>query len=69
MNVNQNEESNMRSVDEMPGAATATGAGVISDALEAAAEAERHDQRIRESLDIEMRDVKDGVLRMGSYVE
>ena len=26
-------------------------------------------QRVRESLDIEMRDVKDGVLRMGSYVE
>lgn len=33
------------------------------------AEAERHELRIRESLDHEMRDVKDGVLRMGSYVE
>ena len=32
-------------------------------------EAERHAQRIRESLDFEMREVKDGVLRMGSYVE
>ena len=59
----------MRSVDEAPGAAPSAGAGMIADALEAAAEAERHDQRIRESLDIEMRDVKDGVLRMGSYVE
>ena len=35
----------------------------------AEAEAERHAQRIRESLDLEMREVKDGVLRMGSYVE
>jgi phosphate transport system protein len=33
------------------------------------AEAENHALRIRESLDHEMRDVKDGVLRMGSYVE
>ena len=32
-------------------------------------EAERHAQRMRESLDLEMREVKDGVLRMGSYVE
>jgi phosphate transport system protein len=35
----------------------------------AEAEAERHAQRMRESLDLEMREVKDGVLRMGSYVE
>jgi len=35
----------------------------------AVAAAERHALRIRESLDVEMRDVKDGVLRMGSYVE
>ena len=33
------------------------------------ADAEHHATRIRESLDLEMRDVKDGVLRMGSYVE
>ena len=33
------------------------------------AEEERNALRIRESLDHEMRDVKDGVLRMGSYVE
>ena len=39
-------------------------------ALEAAAaEAERHAVHVRESLDHEMSDVKDGVLRMGSYVE
>jgi phosphate transport system protein len=59
----------MRSVDELPGAAPAAGTGAVAKAIEAAGEAERHDQRIRESLDIEMRDVKDGVLRMGSYVE
>jgi phosphate transport system protein len=35
----------------------------------AVAEAKRHALRIRKSLDVEMRDVKDGVLRMGSYVE
>ena len=32
-------------------------------------EADRHAQRMREGLDLEMREVKDGVLRMGSYVE
>ena len=32
-------------------------------------EADRHAVRVRESLDMEMRDVKEGVLRMGSYVE
>ena len=36
---------------------------------EAAAAAERHSTHVRESLDAEMRDVKEGVLRMGSYVE
>jgi phosphate transport system protein len=41
--------------------------GSVEDA--AVAEAKRHALRIRESLDVEMRDVKDGVLRMGSYVE
>jgi phosphate transport system protein len=38
-------------------------------ALDAATEAARHAARLRESLDTEMREVKDGVLRMGSYVE
>ncbi|HEU6439219.1 MAG TPA: phosphate signaling complex protein PhoU [Terriglobales bacterium] len=33
------------------------------------AEAANHALRIRESFEVEMRDVKDGVLRMGSYVE
>ncbi len=41
--------------------------GSAEDAL--VAEEERHALRIRESLDVEMRDVKEGVLRMGSYVE
>jgi phosphate transport system protein len=41
--------------------------GSVEEAL--VAEAESHALRIRESLDHEMRDVKDGVLRMGSYVE
>jgi phosphate transport system protein len=41
--------------------------GSVEDAL--VAEEERHALRIRQSLDVEMRDVKDGVLRMGSYVE
>jgi phosphate transport system protein len=35
----------------------------------AEAEADRSARRVRESLDHEMRDVKQGVLRMGSYVE
>ena len=35
----------------------------------AEAEADRSARRVRESLDHEMRDVKEGVLRMGSYVE
>ena len=33
------------------------------------AQPENRALRIRQSLDHEMRDVKDGVLRMGSYVE
>ena len=39
----------------------------IRESLES--EADRHAVRVRESLDMEMRDVKEGVLRMGSYVE
>jgi phosphate transport system protein len=41
--------------------------GSVEEAL--VAEAANRALRIRESLDHEMRDVKDGVLRMGSYVE
>ena len=41
--------------------------GSVEEAL--VAEAASHALRIRESLEVEMRDVKDGVLRMGSYVE
>ena len=41
--------------------------GSVEEAL--VAEAANHASRIRESLEVEMRDVKDGVLRMGSYVE
>ena len=41
--------------------------GSVEEAL--VAEAANRALRIRESLDREMRDVKDGVLRMGSYVE
>jgi len=41
--------------------------GSVEEAL--VAEAANHALRIRESFEVEMRDVKDGVLRMGSYVE
>ena len=58
----------MQSVDEA-GAISIGEAGSLVAAAEAAAAEDRHTARIRESLDHEMRDVKDGVLRMGSYVE
>ena len=58
----------MRSVEDQPGMPI-LGSGTLS-AVDTAAETERHDaKRMRESLDGEMREVKDGVLRMGSYVE
>jgi phosphate transport system protein len=41
--------------------------GSVEEAL--VAEAANHALRVRESFEVEMRDVKDGVLRMGSYVE
>jgi len=61
----------MHSVDDAPGAipAAETGATATSAVDAAELEADRHAVRVRESLDHEMRDVKDGVLRMGSYVE
>jgi phosphate transport system protein len=59
----------MRSVDEASGSPVAAGDPPRPSTFEAAAEADRHAQRMREGLDLEMREVKDGVLRMGSYVE
>jgi phosphate transport system protein len=68
MSARQHEESTMHSVEDQAGIPV-VGSGAVT-AAEAAAEVERHDaKRIRESLDGEMREVKDGVLRMGSYVE
>jgi phosphate transport system protein len=65
----RNEESTMQSVEEAAGAPNPETGARPEPALDAATQAERHAQRVRESLDHEMRDVKDGVLRMGSYVE
>ena len=59
----------MQSVDEASRVPIAAGAPVRPSTFEAAAEADRHAERMREGLDLEMREVKDGVLRMGSYVE
>ena len=59
----------MQSVEEAAGAPITETGSRPEPALDAATQAERHAQRVRESLDHEMRDVKDGVLRMGSYVE
>jgi len=50
-------------------AAKAGRTAAITAAFQVAADADRHAASMRESLDTEMRDVKDGVLRMGSYVE
>jgi phosphate transport system protein len=69
MSTQQNEESTMRSVEEATGAPISDLDASPSSILATAVEAERHAQRVRESLDFEMREVKDGVLRMGSYVE
>jgi phosphate transport system protein len=69
MSAQQDEESTMHSVEESSGAPLAEDAMTAAPALDAAAEAEREATHVRESLDIEMRDVKDGVLRMGSLVE
>jgi phosphate transport system protein len=70
MSAHQREESTMQSLEEAAGTPAvepaAAGSGAVA---EAEAEAERHSTHIRESLDAEMRDVKEGVLRMGSLVE
>jgi phosphate transport system protein len=68
MSAHQNEESNMQSVDDAGAISSDEAGSLMAAAVEAAAE-DRHTARIRESLDYEMREVKDGVLRMGSYVE
>jgi phosphate transport system protein len=59
----------MQSVDEAAGIPTAAGDPARPTSFDIASEADRHAQRMREGLDLEMREVKDGVLRMGSYVE
>ncbi|MGD0408997.1 MAG: phosphate signaling complex protein PhoU [Candidatus Limnocylindrales bacterium] len=60
----------MQPVDGETGAPPAeSGATAAPASAFALDEAERHAVSIRQSLDIDMRDVKEGVLRMGSYVE
>jgi phosphate transport system protein len=68
MSTQQHEESTMHSVEDQAGIPIVGSSATT--VVDAATEAERRDaRRVRESLDLEMRDVKDGVLRMGSYVE
>jgi phosphate transport system protein len=69
MSGQHSEETTMQSVDEASSVPIAAGDPARPSTFEAAAEADRHAQRMREGLDLEMREVKDGVLRMGSYVE
>ena len=60
----------MQSVDDgasVPVSGSGASAGRAFE--DATSEADRRAVHVRESLDVEMRDVKDGVLRMGSYVE
>ena len=60
----------MQSLDEGAGVPPAQSGATPPQALDGVStEAERHAVSVRESLDKEMRDVKEGVLRMGSYVE
>ncbi len=59
----------MGSVDESAGVPVIADTRRVSAMEAAAVEADRHAIRMRDSLDTEMREVKDGVLRMGSYVE
>jgi len=59
----------MSSMQSPEDAAKAGRTAAITAAFQVAADADRHAASMRESLDTEMRDVKDGVLRMGSYVE
>jgi phosphate transport system protein len=71
MSAHQPEESSMHSVEESSGdpLAQAASADTDAEAVDASIVAAQHAVRVRESLDHEMRDVKDGVLRMGSFVE
>jgi phosphate transport system protein len=65
MSETKYEESKMPAPDQSPSTAVPS----PRSAPTPAADTERHAAHMRESLDSEMRDVKDGVLRMGSYVE
>jgi phosphate transport system protein len=49
--------------------ATGEAGGTLEEGAERAMQPEPHTPHVRGSLDAEMRDVKEGVLRMGSYVE
>lgn len=70
MSAREDEESAMQPLENAPGSPTGAAIPVESSTLvEAKTEAERHSVHIRASLDLEMREVKDGVLRMGSFVE
>jgi phosphate transport system protein len=70
MSEHQGEESTMQSLEAVPGNPIGESNISVSGAVvQAETEAERHSSHIRESLDHEMREVKDGVLRMGSFVE
>ncbi|MGD0019493.1 MAG: phosphate signaling complex protein PhoU [Candidatus Limnocylindrales bacterium] len=74
MSAREHKESTMESREDTgprpvmdPGASGAGGS--LDDAVGLEARALHHAQHLRESLDTEMRGVKDGVLRMGTYVE
>ncbi|MGA3029380.1 MAG: phosphate signaling complex protein PhoU [Candidatus Limnocylindrales bacterium] len=70
MSTQQHEESTMQSVEDSAGTPPTDGTAKGNRALDEATDAERRVAAgIREGLDIDMRDVKEGVLRMGSYVE
>jgi phosphate transport system protein len=69
MSAPQHEESTMHSLEEAVGAPAAEAGAATEPVSDVATDAERHAVHVRESLDLEMGAVKDGVLRMGSFVE
>jgi phosphate transport system protein len=69
MSAHQHEESTMQSLEEAAGAPATQAAAATEPVSDAATDAERHAVHVREGLDLEMGAVKDGVLRMGSFVE
>jgi phosphate transport system protein len=69
MSGNQNEETTMQSTEKIAGSTPESTSDAVSSVIEAAVDVDRRTQGARESLDLEMRDVKENVLRMGSYVE